>query len=464
LAYLDDIYILSKGPNTLDLVKEFFDENDYSLKLNPTKSFITSIDEIKDSGLKVLGSCLGPTAIRKDFLEEKVALVEQKINRLVDLPHQHALLLLRQCMQQDLRHLQRCLVSDDLADVWKRLDQALWDGALRIRGAREQPGVDTSFIDHRLLSLPVRHGGLGLLSHETCAPLAFAAACDTSDHLLVALLGEPAQPPLLLDANNADTIAPQRTRCNDAFNKQRDDLFTLLDDTQTKTIIESSSGLGKKWLSVVPFYQSLRLSDFEVSSALHVRTLHTGSGTVCAGCGCNNFAGHAEVCTERTRWNIARHEQVKRAIAAALTKIEGVQVAVEPHIGNTARRNDIRVTGSEASGLASHEYDVTVVSLATRDSIATILPPGLHPTKSANRAHALINKFLIFTSDKKRQRLPSNNIPFTPLVFSLGGMMDPGTIKALQIWQETVPPSVFASLCQQLSLILLRARAKSFVL
>jgi hypothetical protein len=222
--------------------------------------------------------------------------------------------------------------------------------------------------------------------------------------------------------------------------------------------------LGKKWLSVVPFYQSLRLSDFEVSSALHVRTLHTGSGAVCAGCGCNNFAGHAEVCTERTRWNIARHEQVKRAIAAALTKIEGVQVAVEPHIGNTARRNDIRVTGSEASGLASHEYDVTVVSLATRDSIATILPPGLHPTKSANRAHALINKFLIFTSNKKRQRLPSNNIPFTPLVFSLGGMMDPGTIKALQIWQETVPPSVFASLCQQLSLILLRARAKSFVL
>jgi hypothetical protein len=98
LAYLDNIYILSKGPDTLDSVTEFFDENDYSLKLNPNKSFITSINEIKDSGLKVLGSCLGATAIRKDFLEEKVALVEQKINRLVDLPHQHALLLLRQCM------------------------------------------------------------------------------------------------------------------------------------------------------------------------------------------------------------------------------------------------------------------------------------------------------------------------------------------------------------------------------
>jgi hypothetical protein len=464
LAYLDDIYILSKGPDALDLVTEFFNENDYSLKLNANKSFITSIEEIKTTGLKVLGSCLGPKHVRAEFLQEKVALVEQKINRLVDLPHQHALLLLRQCLQQDLRHLQRCLVSDDLVGVWNRLDQALWDGALRIRGARDQVGVDGSRIDHDLLSLPVRHGGLGLLSHKTCAPLAFAAACDTSDHLLVALLGEPEKLALLIDANNADTIAPQRTRCNEALNKQRDALFSTLDDTKTKTIIESSSGLGKKWLSVVPFYQSLRLSDFEVSSALHVRTLHTGSGAVCSGCGCLNFAGHAEVCTERTRWNIARHEQVKRAIATALCKIEGVQVAVEPHIGNTNRRNDIRVTGSEASGMSSHEYDVTVVSLATRDSIATILPPGLHPTKSADRAHALVNKFLTFTSDKKRQRLPSNNIPFTPLVFSLGGMMDPGTIKALQTWQETVPPSVFASLCQQLSLILLRARAKSFVL
>jgi hypothetical protein len=33
--------------------------------------------------------------------------------------------------------------------------------------------------------------------------------------------------------------------------------------------IESASGLGKKWLFVVPFYQSLRLTDFEVSAGLH---------------------------------------------------------------------------------------------------------------------------------------------------------------------------------------------------
>jgi hypothetical protein len=464
LAYLDDVYILSGSASTLDEVTDFFHDSAFSLKLNTAKSFVTSVEEIKTTGLKMLGSCLGPMEVREEFLREKVVQLEDKINRLVDLPHQHALLLLRQCLQQDLRHLQRCLVSNDLAHVWQQLDQAIWDAALRIRGAKETIGVDTSMIDHTLLSLPVRYGGLGLLSHETCAPLAFAAACDTSDHLLVTLLGRPAKPPLLTDSDNPESISTQRVRCNDEFDRQREALFTTLDDHQIKTIIESASGLGKKWLSIVPFYQSLRLSDFEVSSAMHVRTLHTGSGAVCTQCGVLNSAGHAEVCVGRKRWNIARHEQVKRTIASTLSKLEGVRVAVEPFIGETNRRNDIRVTGSEASGLASHEYDVTVVSLATRDSMATFLAPAITPTKPAEKAHALINKFLTTVAGNKRKRLPTNSVPFSPLVFTVGGMMDPGTIKCLKSWQDTLPPSAFSSLCQQLSIILLRARAKSFVL
>jgi hypothetical protein len=269
---------------------------------------------------------------------------------------------------------------------------------------------------------------------------------------------------LLTDSDNPESISTQRVRCNDEFDRQREALFTTLDDHQIKTIIESASGLGKKWLSIVPFYQSLRLSDFEVSSAMHVRTLHTGSGAVCTQCGVLNSAGHAEVCVGRKRWNIARHEQVKRTIASTLSKLEGVRVAVEPFIGETNRRNDIRVTGSEASGLASHEYDVAVVSLATRDSMATFLAPAITPTKPAEKAHALINKFLTTVAGNKRKRLPTNSVPFSPLVFTVGGMMDPGTIKCLKSWQDTLPPSAFSSLCQQLSIILLRARAKSFVL
>ena len=465
MAYLDDVYILSTSADTLSDVKEFFEANECSLKLNVVKSFTTSIEDIKANGLKMLGTCLGPKEARSEFLKTKIQDLELKIGRLVGLPHQHALLLLRQCLQQDLRHLQRCLISDDLTDLWKRLDQIIWDAALRMRSAKEIPGVDTSRLDNQLLALPVRLGGLGLLSHQICAPLAFSAARDISDNLLVPLLGPPAQPPTLSNPDEPDSIAPQRIRCNKVFEEQRNTLLCELDGHQIKTIIESASGLGKKWLFVVPFYQSLRLTDFEVSAGLHARTLHPGSDSACAQCHALNEIGHADVCVHRKRWNIARHEQVKRAIASTLSRIEGATVTVEPHIGETNRRNDIRVIGSEASGLASHEYDVTVVSLKSRDSVETRLPPNLLPTNPAERGHALIGRFLEQTATNKRNRLPEGRrrMAFDPLVFSVGGCMDKGTVACLRLWQGVLPPSAFSAMCQQLSLILLRARAKSFV-
>ena len=464
LSYLDDVYILSKSRGTFQDVVTFFSDSRLSLQLNVTKSFSTSVAEIKDTGLAMLGSVIGPSQTRRDFLLEKVEAQEARLEKLVDLPHQHALLILSKCMQQDLRHLQRCLVSDDLVELWQRLDQAIWRVALRIRGSREEVGLDTSALDEAIMSLPARDGGFGLLSHEQCAPLAFAAAAETSDHLLEQLLGPPPSPPKLTDSDNPDSIAPQKARCAELFKTKRNTLLTTLDAQQSKTIIESASGLGRKWLSIIPYYQGLRITDFEVSAGLHLRTLHPGSATVCSLCSAENLAGHAEVCVGRKRWITARHEQVKRAIASCLNRIQGVRVEVEPSIGATNRRNDIRVTGSNDSGLANHEYDVTIVSLFTRDSNETRLLPSLQPTSPAEKSHALITKFLNAVAAKKVNRLPANSVPFSPLVFTVGGMMEAATTKCLKTWQDAMPASAFKSLCNQLSLVLLRARTKTFVL
>jgi hypothetical protein len=40
---------------------------------------------------------------------EKITAEETLLPKLVDLPHQHSLLVLRQCLQQNLHHLQRSL-------------------------------------------------------------------------------------------------------------------------------------------------------------------------------------------------------------------------------------------------------------------------------------------------------------------------------------------------------------------
>ena len=308
-------------------------------------------------------------------------------------------------------------------------------------------------------------GGLGLLSYETCAPLAHSAAQDMADLLLDPLLGPGPLPLELSIEHDPTSIIRQRERCNKAFEATRKQLFSNLTDQQIKTTLESSTGLEKKWLSIVPFHASLRLSDFDISAGLHIKTLLPAPGGVCRHCGTRTLeVGHAEVCIHRLRWNTARHEQVKRAIASALSKIQGVAVVVEPLIGGTARRNDIRVTGNPTSGVARHEYDVTVVSLSTRDSVNTRIPPNLLPEDPAERCYALIGKFLNSKADDKIRRLPRNGIPFTPLVFTVGGMMDNGTVEVMKLWQNTMPPAAFSTLCQQLSLILLEALARSFVL
>jgi hypothetical protein len=72
--------------------------------------------------MQLLGSCIGPTAVIERFLEAKITAEETLLAKLVALPHQHALLVLRQCLQQNLRHLQRSLHSDDLQHLWERLD------------------------------------------------------------------------------------------------------------------------------------------------------------------------------------------------------------------------------------------------------------------------------------------------------------------------------------------------------
>lgn len=461
LAYLDDIYILSNSDNTLNQAADFFADNGTNLKLNLAKSSIKSLSEIELVGIKLLGSCVGPTSARAGFLDAKINKLEEKVRRLADLPSQHALLLLRQCMQQDLRHLQRTLKSDDLVEQWKRLDGIIWDAAAKIRAAQ---GTVDSERDRGIFKLPVKLGGLGLLSHQDCAPLAFATATESSDLFLTPLLGPPLSSPLLSDADDPDSIKPQRIRCQALFAAQRDRLFNTLDPMARQIMLESATTLGRRWLNIIPFSQRQRLSNFEVSAALHIRTLITGHNGGCKRCGEQNVLGHDEVCLSRQRWRVARHEMIKRTLTESLGRLPGVEVTMEPFIGATRRRNDIRVIGSRESGVSSGEYDVTVVSLASLEARSTVLPARAEGVSLYAHATALMDKHVEAIANQKRRALPAGGaeLPFAALVFTLGGRMDSGTDKQMREWKAAMTDGHFSFLLGSLSLILLRARVRNF--
>jgi hypothetical protein len=52
MAYLDEVYVLSKSERTLDTIEDFFREQDSSLKLNEERSYITSVEEIRGLGVR----------------------------------------------------------------------------------------------------------------------------------------------------------------------------------------------------------------------------------------------------------------------------------------------------------------------------------------------------------------------------------------------------------------------------
>ncbi len=126
----------------------------------------------------------------------------------------------------------------------------------------------------------------------------------------------------------------------------------------------------------------------------------------------------------------------KGIIGQALSTVEGVQIRLEPLIPNSQRRNDIRITGSRASGLASQEFDLTIVSLANQASEATNLQPTTPGDASALKKSAgIIRKYLGSVATPKRFRGQPSRLAFQAPRFTLGGMLEKGTSDTLKEWK-----------------------------
>jgi hypothetical protein len=186
-----------------------------------------------------------------------------------------------------------------------------------------------------------------------CAPHAYAAASEASDRTLHPLLVQrPLEQPMD-DPQSLDKapIRSQKERCTQAFEARHKRLVSTLSLAEPQTIQKSATYLGRRWLSIIPFHPSLKLSDFELSAALHLRTLSPSHRTYCQHCGTRNEIMHDEVCSAEPEWRIARHEQLKHTLADALTRSPSLgKVRVEPFVPGSHLRTDLSLSGSQTSG------------------------------------------------------------------------------------------------------------------
>jgi hypothetical protein len=150
------------------------------------------------------------------------------------------------------------------------------------------------------------------------------------------------------------------------FEARRDALLEQMGDLERKSMVENGSVLGRKWLTAIPYNTTGQLSNFELSCALHYRTLHWPI-LPCPHCAPPPSLGHDELCRDPTspRYTIVRHNAVVHAIADTLTTLKLTRVVIEPATTDHAsrRRNDLRVIGSRDLGNATKEHDVKVYSI-----------------------------------------------------------------------------------------------------
>ncbi|RSH95842.1 hypothetical protein EHS25_000935 [Saitozyma podzolica] len=82
-----------------------------NIRLNPAKFKILALEMIQTNGLRMLGTCVGAHSVRERFLLAKIDHEAATVAKLINLPHQHALLVLRVGLRRPTDHPEATLIS-----------------------------------------------------------------------------------------------------------------------------------------------------------------------------------------------------------------------------------------------------------------------------------------------------------------------------------------------------------------
>ena len=132
--------------------------------LTRSKSKVISFEDILNSGLNMLCTCIGPPNVREAFLAAKID-AEEKTQAPAQTPKPARVTDLTLLLSARLCAICNALFhAADLVHVWRRLDEALKGEFKLIRGSG-QISPERLAIDNALVTLPARMGGMGHLSH-----------------------------------------------------------------------------------------------------------------------------------------------------------------------------------------------------------------------------------------------------------------------------------------------------------
>jgi len=253
--------------------------------LTRSKSKVISFEDILNSGLNMLCTCIGPPNVREAFLAAKIDAEEKtqapaqtpKPARVTDLT---LLLSARPAPSATLFFtLQTWSTSGDAwtrllrgsLDLYGDLDRfhpSGWPSTMPLSPC--QPGWEEWVISHmgNVRPTPAR------------PPTMPRTPCFTHS-------SRPSSPP--------DQVVSQGVRCRQMFGGQRSAIFRQPSDVEKLLVIQAGSAIGRRALSTLPLSPRYTLTGHEMRTAFHVRTLAQPISGLCRKCDQHNYF-HGESC------------------------------------------------------------------------------------------------------------------------------------------------------------------------
>ena len=285
-------------------------------------------------------------------------------------------------------------------------------------------GRKVSDIERRILALPVRFGGIGILNPVDTSDIEFETSVKVTANLKTLIYNQE----MNLDNLNENRVKEIVNKCKQEKGKRLTQEFenikSLVDENMKRNLdLAREKGAGS-WLTALPIQSLgyvLNRQEFRDSLCLRYGWRIPQTPQFCS-CGERNDVNHSLTCT-KGGYVIMRHNRV-RDLEASILKDVCKDVRTEPELLPVGGSN---ITSSNTSEKA--RLDVSAVGIWSPMERTFLDVRVVHPNAPSYRAKKIDKIYEQNEKEKKRtynQRIIQvEKASFTPLVFTTSGGMGP---------------------------------------
>ena len=381
----------------------------------------------KDSGIVVgldgerhLGAVIGSAAFKQKFVQKKIEQWVQDVEQLSTIAKnepQLALTAFTKALCMRWSFMQRTI--SDISHLFQPLENVIREQFLPAVIGRK-----ISDVERRMLALPVRFGGIGVLNPVNTADVEYDISVKITSQLKEIICNQESNLDNLNEERLKETINQAKQEKGNRLTQEFEDVKSLVNNDLKRSLdLAREKGAGS-WLTALPIQALgyvLNKQDFRDSICLRYGWKIPNTPLFCS-CSKRNDVDHALTCMVGG-YVIMRHDRV-RNMEASILKDVCKDVRLEPEllpVDNAPIEN--------ASTAERARLDISAVGIWSPMERTFLDVRIFHPNSPSYKDKEIGQIYKQHEQEKKRkynQRIVQvERATFTPLVFSTTGGMAP---------------------------------------